>query len=417
MEEKINREEKIPYRRIWLVCLNIIFALAGLSIVSPILPQIKAWQDVSYSMMGFFVASYAMSRVVVDLPSGILVDRWGTCIVTLSGFTVSALGSLMCGFAPNLYFLIAGRILSGVGSGLAVTSLQTELILLAPPAYRSRSMSYFMLARRAGGSLFPFLGGVLAAWGRWRNVFFMVCVLNVIGAAIALFTYSARKSHQLKEKDQVLQEEKNGDEKEAFSFFQGKFLVIYLVALAIFLNRDGVERTLVPFFGSTLSLNSVQIGLGLTLSSLASLGGIYLGGRAADHWGRKLVLLVGVAFLVLGNSLFLFVHNYAMYLGVSLIFGVVAFNMGLPNVIIADMSPRRHIGKALGLGRLFNDLGTVIGPLLLTQVIDRFGFGVSFYFGIFLMTLAFLLVAVFLPETRKASFSGTGLKQSWHKEG
>ncbi|MDN5348318.1 MAG: transporter, family, multidrug resistance protein [Clostridia bacterium] len=385
-----------PSRQVWLICFNIVFAMAGLGIVAPVLPYIQDWQGASYTAMGFFVSSYAFSRMLMDLPAGIIVDRWGSGIVTVTGLAVIALGSLLSALAPGFDLLVAGRMLAGLGSGLTVASLQTELMLLAPLDFRSRAMSYFMLARRAGSSLFPFIGGLLASIGSWRSVFYFCAVLNLVVMGVALLSYRRPRPGR---SDAELGVE--GKEVKAGGVLPNRpvFLLLYFLSFIFFLNRNGLERTVIPFYGDALNINPLQIGLALSLTSVVSLGGIYLGGQAADRFGRKAVLLAGIAVLLLANTLFLWVDSYPRYLSASLLFGIAGFNLGLPNVIITDLVARERAGRALGAVRFFNDLGTVCGPVILAWFMDVLGFRASIYFSVAALAVSCLWTAFILPET------------------
>lgn len=391
MTENSTGSERLPVKEIGLICFNIIFVMAGLSIVSPILPQIRSWQEASYTLMGFFVVSFAFGRTIIDIPAGFLVDKLGSSIITVIGMGITAAGSMLSALSPNFYVLVSGRFLAGLGSGLAVTSLQTALLLLSPGTHRARAMSYFMISRRIGSSMFPYVGGLIATWGSWRTVFVLCFLLNLIGTGIAMLQVRLNGKlqgviHSRKGRYKNLSE----TDKKA-GYLDWELFIIYLLAFVIFLNRDGFERTLIPLFGSTLSFNSAQIGLALTASSVISILGMYLGGKAADRFGPRRTLAVGMVVILAANLLFRFVHDYQFYLLISMIFGIAAFNMALPNVIATDLAHPGKTGQAMGTVRFFNDLGMMTGPLVLTWLTDLRGFTVSFYSNIGLLVIVFLI--------------------------
>jgi DHA1 family multidrug resistance protein-like MFS transporter len=392
---------KIPYSQISLICFNIIFVMSGLGIVSPILPLIQEWQSLSYIEIGVFVSSFGVARLVMDLPAGMAVDRWGIKVVTVTGIILSAMGSLFSALAPEYYSLLAGRVVTGLGSSLATASLQAELMLLSDHTNRSRIMSYYLLSRRTGSSVFPFIGGLLAVFTGWRSVFVFCVVVNTIGLLIALYTYrgNSRVVYQKEEATKTGPGKKEETKPKSFSFFSLHLLIIYLLSFVYFLNRNGLERTVIPMFGDFLNLSPLQIGFTLSLSTLLSLGSIYLGGMAADRWGRKLILVLGTICLLIANVLFPLVTNYFSYVVIGLLFGLAGFNTGLPNIMIIDMVDRRMTGRALGVIRFFNDLGVVLGPVVLSALMDLYGFGSAFYFNVGLLAVLLFLIIKYLPET------------------
>ena len=52
------------------------FIFVGMSIVSPILPLFAKSFDVSYTMVSLAISSYAFGRLIMDIPSGWLSDKW-----------------------------------------------------------------------------------------------------------------------------------------------------------------------------------------------------------------------------------------------------------------------------------------------------------------------------------------------------
>ncbi len=386
-------------KRILLLCFNVIFAMAGLGIVAPILPQIQAWGDVSTTHMGLFVSSFALARVAVDIPAGTLSDRYGGSILTALGMAIILAGSLLSAFASSFVFLLLGRIAAGIGSALAVVSIQTELLQLAGTARRSTIMSYYMIARRAGVSSFPLIGGVLATFFEWRAVFLFCAILNLIGLIIALSSpsrvYSNANEDKKKDIDSISEEAINS----SVNIKKLGFFIIYFLAFAIFLNRNGLERTILPLFGSSIGLDSLQIGLTLSFSGFLSLGSLFWGGYLADRYGRKIVLQIGLIVLILANGLFLVVNTFLFYLLASMFLGVAAFTTGLPVVMATDLVHSGKLGRTLGRVRLFSDLGTMVGPAFLGWLMDLYGYPSSIIVSILLLMLSILLVTFFLAES------------------
>jgi MFS family permease len=389
--------------RIFLLCFNIIFALAGLGIVAPILPQLQAWESVSITYMGFFVSSFALARVVADIPAGILIDRYDNRFLTAAGIAIIFIGSLLSALAPTFFYLILGRIIAGTGSAVAVISIQKELLLLAGPDKRSTVMSYYMIARRAGASVFPLIGGLLAVFFNWRAVFLFCAVLNFAGMAISLkLSYSMKdKNHVSTEKNLEEPKKKESEQKAGHKKIRPiVFFALYSLVFTLFFNRNGLEKTVLPLFGNIIGLDSLKIGFALSCSSLVSLFSIYLGGVFADRYGRKLVVQVGLFALVIANGIFIFVDSFVMYFIACVLLGLATFILSLPVVMAADMVHSSRVGRTLGGIRLFTDIGTVSGPILLAWTMDSFGFNTSIGLSVANLLICTVIVHFFLTETK-----------------
>ena len=100
-----------------------------------------------------------------------LADKFGRKAITVSGLFLSGIGMLIAMVAPDLKILVAGRILTGLGVGSILASLNTLVSEYAGSKYRVAAVSIFQL----GFSLGAFISGFLALWlldiGSWRYIF------------------------------------------------------------------------------------------------------------------------------------------------------------------------------------------------------------------------------------------------------
>lgn len=387
----LMRNSELDYKRIFQLCTILIFSLSGLSIIAPILPLIQAWGDVSAIQIGVYVSSFALARLFANIPAGIFTDRYGGRFLMIISLAVIMTGMLMSALAPTYIFLIISRIITGVGSAFTAIAIQTEFLLLAKSFQRATVMSFFMIARRVGVSIFPFIGGALAVFFDWRAVFYFCAILNFIALIIAVtvFCQKQRKPISSKVNKEANISEEPPLQKRVISPLI--LMVLYILTFTIFINRNGLERTLIPLFGDSIGLDSLKIGFTLTLSSIVSILAIFLGGRAADRYGRKVVLQVGLILLLLASGLFLLVNSFAFYIIANIIFGLAAFTLVLPMIIAADLSFSSHVGRTVSRIRLFQDAGMLVGPVFLGWAMDLYSFPVSIVISIILVMLSLIL--------------------------
>ena len=82
----------------------------------------------SRSLIGFALGAYGLTQAVFQIPYGIASDLWGRKPVIVTGLLVFALGSFVAAWAPDIYWVIAGRVLQGAGAiSAAVTALAADL--------------------------------------------------------------------------------------------------------------------------------------------------------------------------------------------------------------------------------------------------------------------------------------------------
>ncbi len=392
-------------KKIILLCTNIIFANAGVGILVPVLPEIQAWGNITTVQLGILVSVFAFARIAANIPAGYVSDNYKGNKPTLIGMSILLVGSLLSASAPSFVFLVIGRVISGLGSSLALVSIQTELLSLGCTDHRSKLMSYFMISHRAGASIFPFIGGALAMFFTWRAVFLFCTLLNLIGIIFVLSPIM-KNNESSKETNENLglttktggkasssHEALNQNEKPLL------FFVLCIIASMMFLNRGGLERTILPVYGNIIGLNSLQLGIIFSISSIVSLVAIYGGGYFADRYSRKLIFQVGLVVLILANGIFLFVSSFWGFLVAKLLFGIAAFTTALPLIIATDSVHPSRMGRTLSTVRLFNDLGTVTGPIALGWVMDFYSFSATIYVSVIILAISTLMVGFFLEDT------------------
>ncbi|MDD2663083.1 MAG: MFS transporter [Dechloromonas sp.] len=80
------------------------------------------------ALVGFALGAYGLTQAIFQIPCGVASDRWGRKLVIVAGLLVFALGSFVAAWAPDIQWVIAGRVLQGMGAiSAAVTALAADL--------------------------------------------------------------------------------------------------------------------------------------------------------------------------------------------------------------------------------------------------------------------------------------------------
>lgn len=133
--------------------------------------------------LSWVVSGYLLPLSSLLLLGGATGDRYGRRKLLLIGITVFALASLLCAFAPRLGWLVAGRVLQGVGAALLLPNSLAILGATFTGKARGRAIGIWAAAGAAAGAIGPLLGGWLIDAVGWRAVFY----INVPIAALAIF--------------------------------------------------------------------------------------------------------------------------------------------------------------------------------------------------------------------------------------
>jgi EmrB/QacA subfamily drug resistance transporter len=152
------------------------------------LPKIGQDLDASTSTLLWTVNAYLLAVVSPMIAVGRFADIFGRRKVMLVGIVLFAGASAACGGAPNDLFLIAARVVQGVGGGTIFTVSVSIVNNAFPPDERARALGLWSGVGLAGSALGPFVAGILTEFASWRWFFF----INVpIGVATFLVTVAA----------------------------------------------------------------------------------------------------------------------------------------------------------------------------------------------------------------------------------
>ncbi len=150
-------------------------AMASLdaTIVNVALPHIGRDLDASVSSLQWVLTGYLLALASLILLGGALGDRFGRRRVFVLGCAWFAVASVLCGFAPSVDFLIAARVLQGVGGAL----LTPGSLAIIQSSFRSEDRPAAIGAWSglggAAGAVGPFLGGAIVDGPGWRYAFFL----------------------------------------------------------------------------------------------------------------------------------------------------------------------------------------------------------------------------------------------------
>ncbi|KAJ7489650.1 major facilitator superfamily domain-containing protein [Mycena galericulata] len=155
-----------------------------LTAVSTALPVIT--EELHGTQFVWVGSAYALSSTAFLPMSGGVAEIFGRRIVMLAALFCFALGSVLCGAAPTMNFLIAGRTVQGLGAG-GLTSL-TQIVLsdLVPLRDRGTFNGLIGLSWAIASFIGPVLGGVLADHGVWRWLFYLNIFTSAFAAVLVL---------------------------------------------------------------------------------------------------------------------------------------------------------------------------------------------------------------------------------------
>ncbi len=177
-----------------ICCTSIVVVVMDISIVNVALPSIRDDLNASVSGLQWTVDAYTLVLSAFLVLAGSTADRVGRRRVFQIGLAAFGLGSLLCGIAPGIGWLIAARVLQALG-GTMLNPVAMAIIAttFTEPGERARAIGVVGSMSGLSLALGPVLGGFLVDGLGWRAVFW-VNVPIVVAAIVctALFVPESR---------------------------------------------------------------------------------------------------------------------------------------------------------------------------------------------------------------------------------
>ena len=361
-----------------------------------ILPSIGADLSMSTAQLGLFSATYAVGRVLTDLPAGHLADRLPVVTVMRRAAWIVALGSALLALAPVSAVAFVGMFVLGVGTALCNTSGATYFSTVAPVSRRGLAVSGFAGSQLGGQAFGPAISGALATLGTWRT---SELAAVFIAVALVLGTYWRRVTTVLAA--HAHRERRGGDRTGTWKVTWPMRLALNSIPFVMFLTIGSMIQTLAPIIGKDeFGLTAGIIGLAAGLGGLCRFAGALVGGQIADRVGRKAALVpglvlqsIGVALLAVGDQVAIWVLSIAL-LSLGSIGTAVAM------AVLGDVAEPGTLGRLLGRFRFWGDIGLIVGPILTAWLYDAYGKAAAVLPVAALVALCAVAATAWIPETR-----------------
>jgi MFS family permease len=386
------------------MCVLIAVNQLGFGAIMPVLALYARSFGVLQSAIGIAIAIYGLARFLIAVPTGQLADRFGRRATLALGGLVTAVGNLLCAYAPSYTAFVAARFVAGAGAALVLIAGQIVLADITTPARRGRTMAIYQGVFMFAVGVGPLPGGLLAERFGLRAPFLVYAVAGALAAGVAWLRIPETKD---------LRHGESVEASVALPPFSAQVRLLtghvgfMLVSLISFMNavaRTGALFNVIPVLGrDRLALTTDRIGLGLALASVVGLVLAYPSGIFVDRFGRKVVIVPATVVSGISLVLFMIAPSYAWFLAGCVVWSVaVGISGAAPAAYAADVAPSGMNAAAMSAYRMFADLGYVIGPVVLGALTDLFGADTALATAALLLVVVAALFARFAPETFRA---------------
>ncbi|MGW1816072.1 MFS transporter [Streptomyces sp. NPDC002125] len=178
-----------------VTCLGQFMVLLDNTIVGAALPDMQQRLHTELTGLQWIVDAYVLLVAMLLLAGGIFADRFGRKRVFLAGVMVFTAASVWCSLAPSVGWLVAGRVLQGIGAA-ALSPASLALLAAAHPVPQERVRAIGLWAGLSGIGLAagPVAGGVLTDAFGWQAIFLVNLPIGVVLLLLGLRSLEEARS-------------------------------------------------------------------------------------------------------------------------------------------------------------------------------------------------------------------------------
>jgi MFS family permease len=398
-----------------LVVVNA-FVGAMIGLERSILPAIaeEEFHLKAHTAMLAFIAVFGVVKALTNYFAGRLSDRVGRKAVLVGGWLIAVPVPFLLMWAPSWNWILFANVLLGLSQGLTWSTTVIMKIDLAGPAQRGLAMGLNEFAGYLAVGVSALATGAVADAYHLRPEPFYLGI-GFVFAGLALSAALVRETHHY-----VAHEVKRHapgrddgaiDQREVFARQTWRDPNLSAISQAGLVNNlnDGMAWGLFPLLYAAAGMDIGTIGTLVAIYPAVQGFGQLFTGALSDRIGRKGLIVGGMWVQAVGIAIVVLSHDWPGFAGGNLLLGF-GTAMVYPTLLaaIGDVAHPTWRASAVGVYRLWRDLGYAVGALLAGAVADALGLAPAVWV-VAALTFAAGVVVLFrmvesrhlLPEVRR----------------
>ena len=353
---------------VWgLACLFLFYEYFLRTGPSVIVAELALTFQVTAAAIGTLSGLYFWIYAPMQIPVGMLMDRYGARRLLTLATTTCGIGSLLFGMAGSYWLAAVGRILMGLGSSFAFVGM----VYVSSHWFRGTLLALLIGLGNSSASLGAVVGeGPLAAavhFFGWRGSLLVVGIIGLVLAIAMFFVMRREMPPRPKNKQKELEAGMWANlvlvSRNPQSWINALVAMLAYATTSAFAGLWGV-----PFLTNTHNVTAVQAGFAVSMIFVGWIFGGPIVGYISDRMRHRRIVLricLAVAFVVLLPVIYL--PDLASWVIFTLLFLVGFFSSGqLLNFSLAiEINPHRAKGTATAFTNfLIAIAGAVVQPLV-----------------------------------------------------
>ena len=270
----------------------IIGPMGGVGILT-LLPVLCQGMDISIQWVSLTVTLYMVPYVVFQLFSGSIAHVFDTRRTLLFGFGTYALGSFLCGIAPDLTTLIGARVIQGFGAAFIAPLVLALVGEMVDPRQAGKAIGVLGMMYTTGVTMGPLISGVLEVSLGCSSFFFFLMVYSL---TVGIYYW-------IMSRDDVKPDKRSGKLTDALSLVRKSFSYpevrfLSLSAFSLFMGYIGLMTFVADYLNVNFDLPSDKTGLILSMTGFFGILASPLAGVLGDRRGRFPIVCLGGGIMI-----------------------------------------------------------------------------------------------------------------------
>ena len=394
-----------------VLCLGYTLSQFLRTSIGVLTPELMNSLQMSHENMGILGGVFFLSFALFQIPSGILLDKFGPRIVMSVVILLAFAGSILFALAENYLSLLVARIFMGLGCSIC---LMGSLVLITKwsPSNFSVLAGTILGIGGLGGLLATTPLSILADAYGWRLAFWIASIVTFIIAILYFIIIRDEPKDLVKNKVEIKKNSLNIMKivsQRDFKFMVPMSLMSYS-SLVVVLGLWGA-----PYLKDIQGLNSMERGQVLMLMAISwNIGSFVFGYLSKIFGGYKRVVIFGSS----GTIIFLLIISFIPILKLNylfILFSIFGFFGAFSVALIShyqSLHDKIHMGKALTTANFFNFGGVFLIQWITGKIIyftsagalvaSKQSYVCAFLFVAFSLFIA-LLIYMFSNEQKSAT--------------
>jgi EmrB/QacA subfamily drug resistance transporter len=181
-----------------VTALGLIPVVLDTTIVTVALSTIRNDLHTDVNTVQWIVTAFFLASAAVVAVGGYLANRFGRKRIFILGVTVFTIGSFLCGISPGIGWLVAFRVLQGIGGGILLPIGPALAFDAFPQQERARASAVVGVPVLLAPVFGPIAGGYLNDTFGWHSIFFVNLPVGIIAVAAALLVLPLDKPGEVR---------------------------------------------------------------------------------------------------------------------------------------------------------------------------------------------------------------------------